>query len=169
MPATAPRFRFLGTTDDVIDCERCGKADLRATVVLEALDADGNSEAVVYFGSDCAARALAAAGGRRTTAATVRKLAEAANHETAHQLAESERLLAHYEPVAADDDRLIAAYARAHQHAMWLSRTTDAELLGMARDCLTRHRTRLATLRTALHPAAAPAPVEVDGELLLFA
>jgi hypothetical protein len=152
--ATSPKFRFLGTTDDVIDCERCGKQNLRATVVLEALDADGNAEDVVYFGSDCAARALRATG-KRTTAATVRKIAEAANRETAHRVAESERLVAHYAPFEGDDERLIAAYARAHSAAMWLRRTTDAELLAMARDCLTRHRARIVELRAALNPAAA--------------
>lgn len=45
--------RFLGTTDDVTTCECCGRADLKSTVALSIDGADP-----VYFGSDCAARAI---------------------------------------------------------------------------------------------------------------
>lgn len=46
-------YEVLGTTSDHTDCELCGRADLKGTVALK--DEDGN---VVYFGTDCAARAL---------------------------------------------------------------------------------------------------------------
>jgi hypothetical protein len=55
---TAPAFRFLGITDDATECARCGRTELRSTVVLAVLDADGNTEDVTYFGSSCAAQAL---------------------------------------------------------------------------------------------------------------
>jgi hypothetical protein len=51
-------LRFLGTTDEVLDCELCGRTHLRATVRLAVLDAAGNPDGAVHFGRDCAARAL---------------------------------------------------------------------------------------------------------------
>lgn len=74
------KYRMIGTTDDVIDCEKCGKPELRMTVVLEMLDADGNGEGVTYYGTTCAARALAARG-VRTTAAKVRDEARFAQQQ----------------------------------------------------------------------------------------
>lgn len=51
-------FRVLGTTDDVTVCELCGRAELRGTVVLAVLDADGNDTGErVHYGSSCGARA----------------------------------------------------------------------------------------------------------------
>lgn len=50
-------YRVLGTTDDVTECELCGRIDLKGTVMLGVLDADGNVEGVVYYGSSCGARA----------------------------------------------------------------------------------------------------------------
>ena len=55
------QYRYLGSTDDVLRCDHCGRIDLTHTVVLELLDADGNVEEVVYFGSTCAARSGAEA------------------------------------------------------------------------------------------------------------
>lgn len=63
--ATAPRFRYIGTTDERTECDRCGKVDLKSTVIIATLDADGNDDAVVYYGSTCAARALSIKGGGR--------------------------------------------------------------------------------------------------------
>jgi hypothetical protein len=70
--ATAPRFRYLGTTDHMQECEKCGRVDLRATVALATLDADGNTEDVVYYGSTCAARALGIPGGGRAVLSAAR-------------------------------------------------------------------------------------------------
>lgn len=58
MKVPAGRYRLLGVDDEVTTCEHCGKADLKRTVVLSRIDADGNEEAVVRFGCDCAARAM---------------------------------------------------------------------------------------------------------------
>lgn len=58
----SPRqYRVKGTTNDVTECAYCGRQELKGTVVLEVLDADGNAEGVTYFGTGCAATA-----GRRT-------------------------------------------------------------------------------------------------------
>lgn len=62
MTAT-PQFRYIGVTDECVECQKCGKADLKSTVVLAFLDEEGNDEGdVTYYGSTCAARALAAKG-----------------------------------------------------------------------------------------------------------
>lgn len=50
-------YRVLGTTNDVTECELCGRAELKGTVVMMPLDADGNDEGDPgYFGTACAAR-----------------------------------------------------------------------------------------------------------------
>lgn len=59
VPDTAPvkAYRVKGTTDDVTECELCGRVELKGTVVMEALDADGNVDDMTYFGTQCAAKA----------------------------------------------------------------------------------------------------------------
>jgi hypothetical protein len=86
---TPTRFRYLGITDECVVCQRCGRTELRSTVVLAVLDEDGNTEDVTYYGSSCAARVLGEqAGGREVlqaarnaTVATLR--AALAAHERA--------------------------------------------------------------------------------------
>ncbi len=52
-------YRLIGTTDDCTQCDFCGKAELRMTVVIESLDADGNADSdPIYAGTTCAARKL---------------------------------------------------------------------------------------------------------------
>lgn len=54
----AKAYRVKGTTDDVTTCELCGKVELKGTVMLAPLDADGNEGGEVsYFGTSCAAKA----------------------------------------------------------------------------------------------------------------
>jgi len=56
--AKAMKFRVRGTTDDVTTCDCCGRQNLKATVVMEVLDADGNGTGQMYYlGRDCAAKA----------------------------------------------------------------------------------------------------------------
>jgi hypothetical protein len=69
-------FKLLGISEET-ECECCGKANLKRTVVLAHLDADGNTVEVVKFGRDCAARAL----GIRVTANRMETLAIAAQEK----------------------------------------------------------------------------------------
>lgn len=56
--ATARKvFKVLGTTDEVTECEHCGRVDLKGTIRLGELDVDGNIGGVTYFGAVCGARA----------------------------------------------------------------------------------------------------------------
>jgi hypothetical protein len=76
------RWRYLGTTNDVVDCQRegCPQTDLSHTVVIMPLDVDGNDDGdPVYYGSTCAARALAVKGGGRA-------VSKAAEHARLHTL-----------------------------------------------------------------------------------
>lgn len=57
MTNTTQRFRILGTTQDVTNCECCGRVGLKKTVVLGVLDADGVVMCETHYGVDCAARA----------------------------------------------------------------------------------------------------------------
>ncbi|MEU7039800.1 hypothetical protein AB0A77_01920 [Streptomyces varsoviensis] len=51
-------YMVKGTTDDVTDCELCGRTELKGTVVLASLDADGNEDgSISYFGTHCASKA----------------------------------------------------------------------------------------------------------------
>lgn len=79
--APAARFRYLGVTDDCVECQKCGKTELRSTVVLALLDVDGNVEDVTYYGSTCAARALAVRGGGRAVLQSARWAHEATMRE----------------------------------------------------------------------------------------
>jgi hypothetical protein len=52
-------MRILGITDERTECDCCGKTNLKCTVALEKVDAEGNGTGeIVYFGRDCAARTL---------------------------------------------------------------------------------------------------------------
>jgi hypothetical protein len=82
-----PVFKVLGTTDDVTECEHCGRTDLKGTIRLGVLDADGNVEGETYFGAVCGARAAG------WTTKDIRKQATAANRANAEaERVERERL-----------------------------------------------------------------------------
>lgn len=51
-------FAVLGTTDHVTVCWLCGRDELRGTIALDTLDADGNRTGnIVYYGASCGAKA----------------------------------------------------------------------------------------------------------------
>jgi hypothetical protein len=89
---TAPAFRYIGITDECVECQCCGKSGLRSTVILAVLDADQNTEDVTYYGSTCAARALAVKGGSRA----VLQSARWAHDKTLSNAEDARRMLAHY-------------------------------------------------------------------------
>jgi hypothetical protein len=81
---TSLAYKVLGTTDDVTECEHCGRTELKGTIRLGALDADGNVEDVTYFGAVCGARAAG------WTTKDIRKAATAADR-AAQEAARVER------------------------------------------------------------------------------
>ncbi|MFC7979523.1 hypothetical protein ACFUT3_30360 [Streptomyces cinereoruber] len=80
-------FRVGGTTDQITECELCGKPELKGTVQMIELDADGNDFQDHYFGTSCAAKA--AGWTQRDVKAGV-KAAEAAKREAARIAREEE-------------------------------------------------------------------------------
>lgn len=92
-------YRVTGTTDEVTACELCGKVELKGTVMLVPLDADGNADGdVSYFGTSCAAKAAGwtvkdvRAGIKR--AADEKRAAEQARRDAVHEA--ERKFLANY-------------------------------------------------------------------------
>jgi hypothetical protein len=54
--ATAARWTAKGFTDDVTECGHCGRTELKGTVRMVVVDADGNDDGDMYMGVVCAAR-----------------------------------------------------------------------------------------------------------------
>lgn len=147
METTTAQYRYLGTTDDSTECEKCGKIELKSTIVLQPLDEEGNPEGdPVYYGSTCAARALAVKGGGR--AVTLR--ARGGHHDTLNAAASARRMLAHYglpETGDLDPDTLREAmvrYVRQHPTIHELVQETGVGVRAMVLDMLDRKRAELA-------------------------
>jgi hypothetical protein len=94
--ATGTAYQVRGTTSDVTECQICGKPDLRRTVILGVLDADGNTEDVTYAGTTCAAKVT----GRRTSA--IRDEAIIADARRNYSLRQAREIIATYGPVEGD-------------------------------------------------------------------
>lgn len=122
-------YRMHGITDDTDTCELCGKVELRRVVMLAVLDADGNTEEIVYAGTTCAARKLAKAG-KRTTAARVRDAAAAASRvaERAADFAAEFAPLSLNDFIAANATGLLNVTNGDTTAALALARTRYAEL-----------------------------------------
>jgi hypothetical protein len=95
--------KIIGTTQDVTDCECCGRTDLKKTVIVAILDADGNTTGVAHYGTVCAAHA---------TKRTAKQITNEANAADAAQRAAKER------ERAERSDREYRAYMA------WLTNTT---------------------------------------------
>jgi hypothetical protein len=50
------RWAAKGFTDDVTECGHCGRTELKGTVRMVVVDADGNDDGDMYMGVVCAAR-----------------------------------------------------------------------------------------------------------------
>ena len=81
------RYNLLAIVDDVTTCDCCGKAELKCTMALEELDADGNALGEVYFGRDCGARAL----GWRVSADRAEKLTRGTARMDYHAISDAWR------------------------------------------------------------------------------
>ena len=149
--ATAPAFRYIGVTDECVECQKCGKAQLRSTVVLAILDADGNTEDVTYYGSSCAARALAergtpVKGGGRAVLQSARWAQERLRNEAE----DARRMLAHYglpETGWVDDDTLrdaTRAYIRQGNSVSFLCSKYNVRAKVVVLEMLARKRRVLA-------------------------
>ncbi len=143
---TTPAFRYIGVTDECVVCEKCGNTQLKSTVILAMLDADGNAEDATYYGSTCAARALGVRGGGRA----VLQAARWAHHKTLQEAEDARRMLAHYglpeagEPTADEIREAMKRYIRQHHNiAQWVAET-GIGVRARVLDMLSRKRAALA-------------------------
>lgn len=152
MSATvAPAFRYIGTTDECIECQLCGKADLRSTVVLAILDRDGNVEDVTYYGSTCAARALGVHGGGRA----VLQSARWAGEKTRKEAENSRGMLARYGadelgnfPTRGKFERAVTGFYRQYWNAAWAPQMTErADWAANVADLVAHHAANVAAAR----------------------
>jgi hypothetical protein len=134
----APAFRYLGITDECVECQRCGRVDLRSTVVLAVLDEDGNTEDVTYYGSHCAARALGIQGGGRAVLSAARVA-----HDSTNELAKMARgVLAFYglpetgTPSLRELREPLWKFVEAHSNARWMEGSTADENRARLLECL---------------------------------
>lgn len=146
---TTPRFRYLGVIDDITVCEKCGKSQLRSTVVVQPLDIDGNPDGEPnYYGSTCAARVLGVNG--RGAGTRVLSEAWAADWQTRNAADDAHRMLAHYglpETGELTHDEIIIAMRRYIQAHPGIHRWVEETGIGVrARvlDMLDRKRAALA-------------------------
>lgn len=73
-------YKVKGTTDEVTECDLCGRMELKGTVVLLPLDVDGNPDGdAEYMGSSCAAKA--AGWTQREVTRRVKEAADTARRE----------------------------------------------------------------------------------------
>jgi hypothetical protein len=142
MTATAAKFRFIGTTDECTECGLCGRMELRSTIVLAALDADGNDEEIVYYGSSCGAKALSWTG--KGSSKKVLDTARSARTRLANEVSDARRMLAFYgldgqQPF----DRFTLAeavnrFAHQHRNAGWASEKSGKDWQDMVWDMVAR-------------------------------
>lgn len=96
--------RYYGITDDVTTCEHCGRTGLKHTVMLEILDADGNGDGIMHYGSDCAAKMLG------TASAAIRRNARAAESRREAAVQWARHTIKLWEPVENDKRELIRLF-----------------------------------------------------------
>lgn len=139
-------FRYIGITDECIECQCCGKQNLRSTVVLAILDADGNMEDYTYYGSTCAAKALSIKGGGRAVLSSAR----AAHDRTLRAAKDAREMLEFYglplegEPSPEALRVARGRYVSAHRHAMWARNETAESWMERVMDMLARKRAEIA-------------------------
>lgn len=135
-------YRVLGTTDEVTTCEICGREELKGTIVLGVLDADGNVEAEMYAGSSCGAKAAGRKG--RNAAVKLRDEADAATRKIRDEADDARKMLEHYQWDTVSFNRVVMAFRMAHMSAAWAARTTLEQWQEMTRDMISRRESQIA-------------------------
>ena len=112
-------YRVMGTTDAVTTCNQCGREGLRSTVVLDAVDREGNNTGdLLYVGSECATR-FPGPTGKRRTAVQVRNAARAADTERENLRKDAQSRLDHYQWRTRPIMEVVRDYMRDNSHVNW--------------------------------------------------
>lgn len=118
------RVRYYGITEECLECQHCGRSDLKKTVMLHIIDADGNASELTYFGTTCAAKALG------STAAAVKKAAERAQAYRIARAKELEKIL-HSSPKYLENCLKVEWSINVNRHGglfvdgVWFGRTVE--------------------------------------------
>ena len=156
---TRSAFRYIGITDECVDCQRegCPQTNLRSTVVLMPLDAEGNDDGeVTYYGSSCAAMALGLTG--RGAGAKVLSAARGAAHRTRAAAEDARQMLEFYglpETGAITEETLNLAaerYRVQHRNATWAPSRTRRDWEDHVIAMVLRKRAALADARALRLP-----------------
>lgn len=127
-------YRVLGSTDDITECDQCGKVDLKGTVILGIMDDDGNIEGEIYAGSTCAAKMA----GMRTTGAKIRQQAAGADYQRSEAVRNARERLSWWEPIEGDRAATRELYFKANPAARGSVNAPQrvAEILREAREVI---------------------------------
>jgi hypothetical protein len=126
-------YRVKGTSD-YTQCMRCGLNDLRKTIVLDVLDADGNVDAVVYFGTECATKVT------RIKVAAIKRAAQVADYERQQEIEWAAGFVAAFGPVEGNNLRTEMLFFRRNPG----STLNGLEARAFVAESLTKARTVLA-------------------------
>jgi hypothetical protein len=137
----AAGVRAVGTTDEVIGCELCGKKNLSHTVIVEFLNENGDSDGEAFLGSDCAARKVAGRADRKLAGKILRE-AQAADVKRAEAVRFSREMLAFFEAAGPDMNGKVDAYVAANRG---LQRLSLLEQLKATAASIARHQEVVAT------------------------
>lgn len=129
--ANEARYTFLGMCDDRTTCEQCGKPNLKRVVALGTADGE-----TVFFGTDCAGRALLGS----KSASNTKIVAHSAMAE------------AYARKVLASHGAKVAAQATWNRFGYSINQTKDGGL-----------RMRTGAGMVEIKPAAAPADTLIGG------
>lgn len=129
-------YRVLGTTDEVTTCEICGREELKGTIVLGVLDADGNVEAEMYAGSSCGAKAAGRTG--RNAATKFRDEADATTRKVKAEADDARKMREHYQWHRLPFVQVVNEFRLAHYHAAWARNTTPEQWAEMTQAMITR-------------------------------
>jgi hypothetical protein len=119
-------FKMLGITDEVTDCDCCGKRGLKCTVALES-----DQSGIVHYGRDCAGMALF---GRKSAANTRKVVSMAQAIEYAARMERQNKLAR----VAQDKNRANYLYActrRTLENSVFLYRGGEVVRAQAGDDC----------------------------------
>lgn len=155
-PGTRYRYRAAGTSDEITDCDLCGKTGLKKTIILQYLNAEGNSDGERYVGSDCAGILLSYAGARTEAelkmtrrelkdARSARKAllaAQAADRKRADAVKFSRQMLAFFDAAGPDMNHKLDAYVAANPS---LQRLTLLGQLKATSESIAYHTSVIAT------------------------
>lgn len=139
------KYRFAGMADDTPNCECCGRR-IKKAVLLFALDADGNIDEMVRYGTGCAATALSWVSfdgkpGRRDMARVTAEAA-AAQRRRADEIDWARRVIRRYALLArlGTVREIAREYFACNPYTGTPATVAVAEMLAEARAILARHR-----------------------------